>query len=1194
MLTKDDTRQVEEDFDVEKARQEDSAGVQDYMDEEELIEDLGEPAEEDNADQAIIEAELEDYDAEEEEEPIGQEAKPMDIVGPRHLSELEGKDQETKARILGIQLPVLGKSNSGEAFLGFTNLFKSLVVGVPSQREGPVKDSASVGQRRKVHMLTDVKPEMDQENILLASEKELESSRFSIFLRTSEDVYEEPETHEDVAEISEGYEAIIEEKDEEPKQHAASQLQEEHREKSKKTAPVKYMKEARESDYLFPNIPDYVYEPIYQRTWTNMSLRHAWTEPWNTDGPAEEIDSDIEIAPCRDSEEQSMDYDMIQASLSSKGKKVKSWNKPKHDREAMEKDERPSRVGANDILGVAPVLRGIIHPKEKEDQNLVLPENLPKCTAWKEMPADHIVYDMNDPNLVFIEEQPGVSKEQLFQRSNALIMKYENTKDEIQELNAIEDPKILMEAINVSKDSTYFAPPKRKGTGRVGRPVYHSKFATLLHTIPLDLSETQAINWHRPRAAFAPIEKKNVRQQSKDIRVTIWTLFPRQSQRSWTVEDPENTKIESLWDNMISNPTFRDAAELDKDFKPRFYIPGNPPVRVPSEANLLDPIFERKSNVGIGLVAIFTSLDWFKTKEAEQVPEESSTALLRPPFAFSTRKELKAGQCGKIFLMEYMEEYPSLLNHPGMGARLTTYYKKKNQSDITHLKIRDEAEKKGIRWQVGTVVGLAEDDESPFLGQIPAGRQQLALETGIYTSPAHYYQTNSSDFLITRSNSGVMRIREVTGTFICGQELPLHRIPPPNTRSLKNLQESRIHVYVMRTLRNEMARIEKNKTQAVLEGKPINNDEVPYVSLLRTAQMFKGRPINMIRMYFKECKLRYYCKVGEDELYVLGEGARIPTEAELKKMVSFAVIKTICATSRFHYFLSCTQVSPEDACVTEATFAAQVRLKQRGIYNNEAFGGVVPEKLRLAAEMLPDDPETQMAAKALEHALQTAAWSLSDAFMTSFREGRATMRLHGPGDPTGRGTGYSFIRDIRHKSASFDDSKQTIKQKGSKVQGTDADLRRMTTDQAKQKLMEFGLDESEIEPLARWTRIDLVRQLANASVADGAMLGVGKFVRQQKTTIVELQKRYRERAQEIFLKQIDFLNDTAGDDLGAQDDLEAELQAELEDASDEEMETSKKVRLIGQCFTGVQWRYRITFIILAGKRQKRIFSLCPR
>ena len=54
-----------------------------------------------------------------------------------------------------------------------------------------------------------------------------------------------------------------------------------------------------------------------------------------------------------------------------------------------------------------------------------------------------------------------------------------------------------------------------------------------------------------------------------------------------------------------------------------------------------------------------------------------------------------------------------------------------------------------------------------------------------------------------------------------------------------------------------------------------------------------------------------------------------------------------------------------------------------------------------------------------------------------------------------------------------------MKTKGSKVQGTDADLRRMTTQEAKQKLMEFGLTEEEIIPLARWTRIDLVRQFAN-------------------------------------------------------------------------------------------------------------------
>ena len=42
-------------------------------------------------------------------------------------------------------------------------------------------------------------------------------------------------------------------------------------------------------------------------------------------------------------------------------------------------------------------------------------------------------------------------------------------------------------------------------------------------------------------------------------------------------------------------------------------------------------------------------------------------------------------------------------------------------------------------------------------------------------------------------------------------------------------------------------------------------------------------------------------------------------------------------------------VTPEEACVTEATAAAQARLKQRGIVMNESFGCVVPEKLRMAA-----------------------------------------------------------------------------------------------------------------------------------------------------------------------------------------------------------------------------------------------------
>ena len=242
-------------------------------------------------------------------------------------------------------------------------------------------------------------------------------------------------------------------------------------------------------------------------------------------------------------------------------------------------------------------------------------------------------------------------------------------------------------------------------------------------------------------------------------------------------------------------------------------------------------------------------------------------------------------------------------------------------------------------------------------------------------------------------------------------------------------------------------------------------------------------------------------------------------------------------------------------------------MTQAGLARPEKFnyGNVAADKLRLAAEMLPQDSATQAAAKAVEAQYTTAAWNLTDAFMASFREGRATMRLLGPGDPTGRGVGYSFVRDIRHKGTGGDDATRALaKQRTEKVQGTDADLRRMTTEQAKRKLMDFGLDEAEIDPLSRWLRIDLVRQLANASAADGSVAGVSMYVRHQKTTLVELQKRYRERAQQIFQRQVSVLNNSAEDELGDQAALEAELEAELaaEGEEDEAEATGGKKKTV--------------------------------
>lgn len=47
----------------------------------------------------------------------------------------------------------------------------------------------------------------------------------------------------------------------------------------------------------------------------------------------------------------------------------------------------------------------------------------------------------------------------------------------------------------------------------------------------------------------------------------------------------------------------------------------------------------------------------------------------RPPAAFKTPKSLSAATTGHMVLLEYMEERPLMLLQPGMGMKLTTYYR---------------------------------------------------------------------------------------------------------------------------------------------------------------------------------------------------------------------------------------------------------------------------------------------------------------------------------------------------------------------------------------------------------------------------------------------------------------------------------------------------------------------------------------
>lgn len=511
-----------------------------------------------------------------------------------------------------------------------------------------------------------------------------------------------------------------------------------------------------------------------------------------------------------------------------------------------------------------------------------------------------IIFDLNDQHLILeqthahsnkhaLQQQlqlppsAGLLSKDILGRSSAVILPPRPRS--IIAARGVEDDAnealVELAKLDISKDKTYFAAARRRGPSRLGRQVHHAKAALQLETIPLPI-HTDFTRWHRPRGVWWPMgDSWKLLKQFFAGKNTMHTLFPGVG---FVLDKAGNTVLAEEWKSHTLNKQGKKdtlfGTAVDKPL-PLFVIPGDAsrPPRVIDGMIPLGQIIDQKS---FHSVAIFTEAELYPTAKIEEPPlETTNMALLRPPAAFKFNRDLKSANRGRVVLVEYLEEAPMLLNRPGMGARLTTYYRKTDPSDGTLQQLLQAANRDDERWRVGGLAYLDENDESPFLGEIQPGAPRFALETGLFTSIAKAYPSRPSDFLITRSTAGVMRIREITGSVLSGQELPLHRIQSPGSRDSKDLQERRIYVYIFKKLRQAF---EKNKNKEI--------------SLNEVAALFPERPMNMIRIFFKDrCGLKLTSKRKVDktvhEFYELKDGIRLPSEAELRKKVRNTYIATI-------------------------------------------------------------------------------------------------------------------------------------------------------------------------------------------------------------------------------------------------------------------------------------------------------------
>ncbi|XP_059612108.1 transcription initiation factor TFIID subunit 1 isoform X2 [Phlebotomus argentipes] len=342
---------------------------------------------------------------------------------------------------------------------------------------------------------------------------------------------------------------------------------------------------------------------------------------------------------------------------------------------------------------------------------------------------------------------------------------------------------------------------------------------------------------------------------------------------------------------------------------------------------------------------------------------------------------------------------------------------------------------------------------SPFLGILAPGHVIQAVENNMYRAPIYPHNINSSDFLLIRTRNTYF-IREIDSLFTAGQQCPLYEVFGPNSKRANNFVRDFLQVFIYRLFWK-------------------SSDNPRRIRMDDIKKAFPAHSESSIRKRLKQCA--DFKRTGMDSnWWVIKPEFRLPSEEEIRSMVS-----------------------PEQCCAYFSMIAAEQRLKDAGYGEKFIF-----------AQQEDDDEEMQLK---MDDEVKVAPWNTTRAYIQAMR-GKCLLQLTGPADPTGCGEGFSYVRVPNKPTQTKEEQESQPKRT---VTGTDADLRRLSLNNAKALLRKFQVPEEEIKKLSRWEVIDVVRTLSTEKAKAGEE-GMDKFSRGNRFSIAEHQERYKEECQRIF------------------------------------------------------------------------------
>jgi transcription initiation factor TFIID subunit 1, fungi type len=345
----------------------------------------------------------------------------------------------------------------------------------------------------------------------------------------------------------------------------------------------------------------------------------------------------------------------------------------------------------------------------------------------------------------------------------------------------------------------------------------------------------------------------------------------------------------------------------------------------------------------------FSPLATYKRKEKKGKASE----------VFLSTKDLGMNDNATAVLFEYCERIPPVLSNFGMGSRVVNYHRKTGDSDEAPPKL-----------EIGESQILLPEDKSPFsiFGEVDLSETMSTLHNQMYRAPIFKHTPKATDFICSRSTTGLggskWHLRKANHMYVVGQTFPSVEVPGPHSRKVTNASKNRTKMIAYRLMHRD--------PQQLISLSDIHA-HLPDSNETQTRQKLK--------------EFLAFAK-GEKGRYGLKSGEVLMDKDAIRGMVK-----------------------PEDVCLIDGMQLGVKQLEDAGFDPRNA---VIDEEREEDDNEGNDDRQGKQGKKGADKGEETLAdkmapWKTSKAFIDACA-GKAMLQLHGEGDPTGHGLGFSFIR----------------------------------------------------------------------------------------------------------------------------------------------------------------------------------------